>query len=660
MRKFVLMMIVCAIAISGFAGITNIAKINELSESDMAEMCPFISHDELTIYYLSRSMTSDPSLESYVKATRPTTTSPFDDLTTAPFANVMSPTGWEVSFWMSDDGLRMYFSSDRDGTGDIFFASRISEGVPFSAPTKLADINSDTANDEIPVLANNELAIYFTSNRGVFPFMYDIYRATRTNTSSPFGTPAIVEELSHYGFSPVDVSNDELQIVLFGTTEIRYSHRDSVSESFSSRELIHTFSGISGIAGASLNGDWSKIYYGVYDESLNFDLYSGDFALVPTPPSPTPTPVLPTPTPVISIAVNRDEIAAYTSQPANPWGGVFDSQGHYIFFDQNADVPSVGIYGSNKLIRVTFTGGTPSFETIATQADLATNDSRWTTQLPKVYGVDVLSDDSIVLLVAFPPMGMPPYIKILKIVPGAPPLITTVAFSNMSVPSALPVCMAVDRTSSPDIIYMAIYNSITSITADQVNGSLTFWMETHNGGYVYAMAIEQNGDILCGGAQLSTPYGILHINKYTMEESTIYSGLETLQEHPYATVGLAISPANEDIFGLNKSTYAYPYTTSVYNIYRLRKGTGGEYTASDYVTGYQVFDDPDVNPYSSYPSQQLISPYGGFRIDPAGRYLLINNGTAPYSYFTYNGSRNIIKIGAEATMGAKPQWNLYE
>ena len=661
MRKCFFVMVFSLLWIFGFAGITNIAKIDELSKSDMMEMCPFISHDGLTIYYLSRSYTSDKSLESYVQATRPNTTSPFDNITTAPFVNVMSPTGWEGPFWVSDDGLRMYFSSDRDGTMDIFFASRAFTSVPFSAPTKLAAINSDTAGDVNPVLANGEFTIYFTSNRGLFPFLYDIYRATRLNTSSPFGTPTIVEELSHYNYYIVDVSFGELEIVLYGATDIRYSHRDSISDAFSSRELVYDFDGSTVITGVSLNGNWSKIYYSTFDGVSSFDLYAGDFALSSATPTPTPTPVLPTPEPLISIAVNKDEITAFTSAPANPWGGAFDSQGRYIFFDQRSEIPSVGIYGSNRLIRVSFTGDTPSFETIATQTDLATNDSRWSSQMPKVYGVDVLSDDSIILFVTFSPFGMPPYIKILKIVPDPTPVITTVAYSGFSSPDANPACMAVDRTSSPNIIYVAIFNEISKITADQVDASLTHWMYTSNGGYVYAMTIDQNGDIISGGAQLSTPFGILRINKNTKEETTIYSGLETLAEHPYATVGLAINPMNQDIFGLNKSAYFYTNTISAYNIYRLRKGAGGAYTASDYVTGYQVFNDPDVKSYSSYPSQQLVPPGGGFKIDPTASYLFLSNGSAPVgSYFTYPGSQNIIKISTDATLDAMPHWVFYE
>jgi hypothetical protein len=646
--------------IFGFAGITNIAKITELSKSDMMEMCPFISHNELTIYYLSRSYISDKSLESYVQATRLNTTSPFDNITTAPFTNVMSATGWEGPFWVSDDGFRMYFSSDRDGTMDIFVASRASMSVPFSAPTKLAAINIGTANDTNPVLANDEFTIYFTSNRG-FPLFYEIYRATRSDTSLPFGAPTLVDEFINSNYYIVDVSFGELEIVLCGTADIRYSHRDSESSPFSSYELVYNFDGSTVITGASLNGVWSKIYYSTFDGLSSFDLYAGDFTLLPTTPTPTPTPVLPTPKPLISIAVNKDEITAFTSAPANPWGGAFDSQGRYIFFDQKSEIPSVGIWGTNRLIRVSFTGDTPFFATIATQTDLATNDSRWNSQMPSIYGVDVLSDDSIILFVAFSPSGMPPYVKILKIVPGATPVITTVAHSDYSTPGALPVCMAVDRTSSPNIIYVAIYNEIDKITADQVNASLAYWTYTSNGGYVYAMTIDENGDIISGGAQISTPFGILRINKNTKEETTIYSGLETLEEHPYATVGLAINPMNQDIFGLNKSGYFYTNTLSAYNIYRLSKGTGGAYTASDYVTGYQVFNDPDVKPYSSYPSQQLVPPGGGFKIDPTASYLFLSNGSAPVgSYFSYPGSQNIIKIGAEATLDAMPHWVIYE
>lgn len=78
-------------------------------------------------------------------------------------------------------------------------------------------------------------------------------------------------------------------------------------------------------------------------------------------------------------------------------------------------------------------------------------------------------------------------------------------------------------------------------------------------------------------------------------------------------------------------------------------------------SGYQVFNDPDVKPYSSYPTQQLVPPGGGFKIDPTSSYLFLSNGSAPVgSYFIYHGSHNIIKIGAEATLDAMPHWVFYE
>jgi hypothetical protein len=76
--------------------------------------------------------------------------------------------------------------------------------------------------------------------------------------------------------------------------------------------------------------------------------------------------------------------------------------------------------------------------------------------------------------------------------------------------------------------------------------------------------------------------------------------------------------------------------------------------------GCQVFNDPDVKPYSSYPSQQLVPPGGGLKIDPTASYLFLSNGSAPGSYFSYPGSQNIIKVSTGATLDAMPHWVIYE
>jgi hypothetical protein len=662
MKNKIILTVVLLFSVSTcFAGITNITKITEISRDGAGEFNPRISSDGLYLYYMIVKASGDPSKEEYVVASRPSPTAPFDNVTSAPFVNVMSATGYEGSLWVSDDGLRLYFSSTRDGTSDIFYSSRSSTSDPFSAPVKMAVINSGTSDDATPVLCNNELTIYFISPRSI-SYRYDLYRATRPNITSDFGVPEQLDEIDGLQFILSDVSEDELKMVLLSYTAsaFLYTDRSSTSEDFSYPQLVQNIGSYTG--GGSLNSDWSKIYFAYFSmgDPMNADLYSGNFA-PPVPPTPTPAPVVPTPVPDISMAADRNQIESFTAATANPFCGAFDSQGRYIFFDQEVmiyDIYGPVVMGTNTLIRLSSPGASPSFSAIVTQSDLAAFDSRWNTDLPIVKCLDVLSDDSIVML-AFFPGG--PLQKLMRIVPGSPPQISTIANWDAYAYIGYPVPVTVDRSVSPNIIYISYYTQIFKITADQVNATITSEWTHASDSYLYDLVIDAEGDVIAGGASLSG-YKILKYDKSAGMESIVLAGLDTiLRGYFYSTVALAKNPTNDDIFGLYKSAYYYPWTYSKLNIFKLSKGAGGAYTAADYVTGYQVLIDSDIAPYANYPITQLVTPGQGFAIDPSGNFLFVSNGEPEYgSYYEDEGSGNIIRIRTSASASAGPNWNLYE
>jgi len=523
----------------------------------------------------------------------------------------------------------------------------------------MAVINDNTADDSIPVLCSNELTIYFMSNRD-FTYVYDIYRATRSNITSDFSTPQKISTFT--GFMLSDVSEDELKMVLVNmmASAFYYTDRSSTSENFSYPQLVQDVGPAASVA--SMNSDWSKIYYGHYSsyDPLDSDLYSGDFA-PPAPPSPTPTPILPTPEPDITMAANRDQIGSLAAPIANPWGGAFDSNGDYIFFDQKMMLDPyspLSTIGSNSLVRLSSPGPSPVLSDIVTVSELAAFDSRWNTDLPVLQCLDVLSDDSIVMLVFFPGGGLQ---KLMRIVPGSPAQISTIANWDAYPDIGYPVPVAVDRSVNPNIIYISYYTQIFKITADQVNATISSeWTHTSDS-YIYDMVIEADGNIIAGGASLSG-YKILRYDKNTGVESIAIDNLDAiLNGFFYSTVALAKNPTNDDIFGLYKSSFWYPWTISKFNVFKLSKGTGGAYTAADYVTGYQVLTDSDIAPYASYPTTQLVTPGQGFAIDPAGNFLFVSNGQPEaFSYYEGAGSGNIMSIRTSATLGAGSYWKIYE
>lgn len=76
---------------------------------------------------------------------------------------------------------------------DLWRAARV--GGAFGAPVPIAELNT-SYHDDCPVLSENELIIYFASDRPGGSGGYDIWRATRTSTTGTFGSVENVTALN--------------------------------------------------------------------------------------------------------------------------------------------------------------------------------------------------------------------------------------------------------------------------------------------------------------------------------------------------------------------------------------------------------------------------------------------------------------------------------
>jgi hypothetical protein len=96
---------------------------------------------------------------------------------------------------LTSDGLEFFFTSNRPGSlggKSIWRATRASVNDAWGSPVLVTDI--DSANhEESPSLTDDGLWLFFSSNRGG---NFDIYVAARSSRQSPFGAPARVAELS--------------------------------------------------------------------------------------------------------------------------------------------------------------------------------------------------------------------------------------------------------------------------------------------------------------------------------------------------------------------------------------------------------------------------------------------------------------------------------
>ena len=144
---------------------------------------------ELDDLHLLYSSTASGNYDLMI-ATRPTKSSAFG--AGVPITELNSSFNEETAV-MSNDQLRIYFSSSRTTMAALYFAERTDPAQPFSAPVLIPELDSPEI-DEGPSLTTDELEIFFESTRGGTTF--DIYTARRASISDPFDPPVPVTELN--------------------------------------------------------------------------------------------------------------------------------------------------------------------------------------------------------------------------------------------------------------------------------------------------------------------------------------------------------------------------------------------------------------------------------------------------------------------------------
>jgi len=158
--------------------------INELS-TPITEAEPGLSADGNTLYFVRGA--TEPEFDIY-RATRadggwsPGTALPSP--VNAPDAGERAPFG-------TSDGL--WFAARVAGKLEIFFAPASSGG--FSTPSTPSALVGPTSDDSHPVLTENGTRIYFSSDRNGTS-LTDIWTATRSAPGANFGNPTRVDELA--------------------------------------------------------------------------------------------------------------------------------------------------------------------------------------------------------------------------------------------------------------------------------------------------------------------------------------------------------------------------------------------------------------------------------------------------------------------------------
>jgi hypothetical protein len=166
---------------------TLVAGVN----SAAGDVAPHPSPDGLRLYF--GTYRADPAHQEIWMASRAAAGEPFGSATR--LAELDSDTG-EAWPWLSHDELLIYFFSyrpplDAHGLGDIWRARRTDRSAPFGSIEKVPGVDTGW-QDEAPFLTADSLALYFNQGRvGEGPDC-TILVARRRSTADPFDPPVAV------------------------------------------------------------------------------------------------------------------------------------------------------------------------------------------------------------------------------------------------------------------------------------------------------------------------------------------------------------------------------------------------------------------------------------------------------------------------------------
>ncbi|MBN1974537.1 MAG: PD40 domain-containing protein [Sedimentisphaerales bacterium] len=165
----------------------NLGPTVNSSEND----CPgSISADGMSLYLGSKRSGGYGGWDLWV-TTRATTSSPWG--TPVNLGSTLNRSSYQEHPVISNDGLSLYFSSDQSGTFgglDLYVATRSTTSSSWGTPVNLGDIVNSSSGDYQPSISTDGLTLFFVSTRpGGFGPVDDIYVSTRASVSDPWGLP---------------------------------------------------------------------------------------------------------------------------------------------------------------------------------------------------------------------------------------------------------------------------------------------------------------------------------------------------------------------------------------------------------------------------------------------------------------------------------------
>ena len=242
-------------------------NINTSSE----ELSASISVDGLSLYFISTRSGGVGGRDIWV-ASRATTDDDWGGpVNLGPIIN--TPAGeWGVS--MSYDGLSLYFDTRQSGTtnavNDLWVAKRATTDDDWGNPVSLGPTVNSGADDYVPSISADGLALYFTSGPGRGGYgNYDLWVTMRETTDDPWGEPVNLGPMvnsSDYDLDP-GISSDGRMLFFtrgygVGQTEIWVTRRATTDDPWGEpMKLGATINSLASQGYPNVSADGSTLFF---------------------------------------------------------------------------------------------------------------------------------------------------------------------------------------------------------------------------------------------------------------------------------------------------------------------------------------------------------------------------------------------------------------
>jgi hypothetical protein len=146
--------------------------------------------------------------------------------TPTPVDELNDPDSKDQDPTLTEDELEIFFFSDRDGNADIWMATRGDAGSHWDPPVPVTEVNS-VETDQNPAISRDGLRLWFSSKREPA----GIYFASRPSRDEPFGTPEPI---------PIDAGGSGLLVIApsVDAAELRMAVSIGTAESRDLYELV--------------------------------------------------------------------------------------------------------------------------------------------------------------------------------------------------------------------------------------------------------------------------------------------------------------------------------------------------------------------------------------------------------------------------------------